>query len=135
MPANNRGSGARLMRTGKGGCHFYREGKCAIYRVRPLDCRLFPLDIIEVEEHKFVWIAYTRFCPVEFDPFELLEQAKHLIPQLGDNIVSYARAETPGLDKEPYIEVCDVHIPIESRVGGEGSMPLLNCRHIPQRCL
>ena len=70
------------MRAGKGGCHFYTEGRCAIYHVRPLDCRLFPLDIIEVGEHKFVWIAYTRFCPVKFDAFELLEQAKHLIPQL-----------------------------------------------------
>ena len=131
-PASNHGRGARQMRAGRGGCHFYTEGRCAIYHVRPLDCRLFPLDIIEKLEHKFVWIAYTRFCPIKFDALELLEQAKRLIPQLGDNIVSYARAETPGLDKEPYIELCDVHIPIESRVGPEGCVPRLNHRHIPQ---
>lgn len=118
--ASNRGRHARLMRAEKDGCYFYREGRCAIYHVRPLDCRLFPLDIIEKCENKFVWIAYTQFCPIKFDALQLLEQAKHLIQQLGDNIVSYARAETPGLDKEPYIELCDVHVPIESRVVREG---------------
>jgi Fe-S-cluster containining protein len=31
-------------------CVFLNEtGKCSIYQVRPLDCRLFPLDIIEID--------------------------------------------------------------------------------------
>ena len=29
----------------EGGCIFIKNNKCSIYDVRPLDCRIFPLDI------------------------------------------------------------------------------------------
>ncbi|HEV7859050.1 MAG TPA: YkgJ family cysteine cluster protein [Pyrinomonadaceae bacterium] len=37
------------------------EGKCRIYEMRPLDCRLFPLDIIE-EQGEYYWCVFTT-CP------------------------------------------------------------------------
>lgn len=42
-------------------CKFVNECKCNIYSKRPLDCRLFPLDIIE-EDGKFYWCIFT-VCP------------------------------------------------------------------------
>lgn len=30
-------------------CHYAQCERCTMYKVRPLDCRLFPLDIIEDE--------------------------------------------------------------------------------------
>lgn len=44
-----------------GGCHYVKKGYCSIYPSRPLDCRLFPLDIVE-ERGKFYWCIYT-VCP------------------------------------------------------------------------
>lgn len=98
----------RWMRSGANGCHFFRDEKCAIYAVRPLDCRLFPFDIIEKRDGGFVGIAYTRLCPVEFDARTAWHKAKRLVPLLGNDLLVYAQAETPGLDQEPYIELGDV---------------------------
>ena len=37
------------------------EGNCTIYKQRPLDCRLYPLDIIE-ENNNYYWCLFTD-CP------------------------------------------------------------------------
>lgn len=43
-------------------CKFVNSGGvCEIYMMRPLDCRLFPLDIIE-EDGCYYWCFYT-VCP------------------------------------------------------------------------
>ncbi|MBF0406242.1 MAG: YkgJ family cysteine cluster protein [Candidatus Riflebacteria bacterium] len=41
-------------------CRFSSDGCCAIYKNRPLDCRLFPLDIIEYEGS--YWWAVFKTC-------------------------------------------------------------------------
>lgn len=45
----------------EGGCIFHNNNRCEIYDVRPLDCRIFPLDILKVDNH-FYWIIYSTFC-------------------------------------------------------------------------
>jgi len=98
----------RTMNVGANGCALYENGLCGVYAVRPLDCRLFPFDIIQKPSGQLVLIAYTALCPVVFDTETFMEQATRLIPKLGENLVAYARAKTPGMDKEPYIELADL---------------------------
>ena len=98
----------RFLKTGTKGCYFHQNGKCGIYQMRPLDCRLFPLDVIETPDGRIALIAYTRLCPVGFNPKEHLEQAKKLLPELGENIYDFAGMDLPGMDKEPYVELEDL---------------------------
>lgn len=58
-----------------------RNGKCKIYEMRPLDCRLFPLDIIE-ENGEYFWCVFT-ICPNWRKMKELFEP---LIPALEKRI-------------------------------------------------
>jgi len=44
-----------------GPCHLLSNAGCRFYAERPLDCRLFPLDIIE-EEGDYWWVLYDE-CP------------------------------------------------------------------------
>jgi Fe-S-cluster containining protein len=60
-----------------------RTGKCRIYDARPLDCRLFPLDIIE-EDGEYYWCVFTT-CPNWQKMKELLEP---FIPLLENKINS-----------------------------------------------
>ncbi len=100
----------RLMLTGPGGCHFYRDGKCSIYAVRPIDCRLFPYDIIEQPDGCLAWIVYTALCPATFDPRWHFDEAERLLRRLGDNLLAYAQAETPTMEGEPYIVLGNVSV-------------------------
>ncbi|MGA9998012.1 MAG: YkgJ family cysteine cluster protein [Pyrinomonadaceae bacterium] len=60
-----------------------QKGKCSIYAQRPLDCRLFPLDIIE-EDGEYYWCVFTT-CPNWQKMKELFEP---LIPALEKKINS-----------------------------------------------
>ena len=42
-------------------CKYVTKCRCGIYDTRPLDCRLFPLDIIE-EKDAYYWCIFT-VCP------------------------------------------------------------------------
>ena len=42
-------------------CKYTKENRCHLYQNRPLDCRLFPLDIIE-EDGEYWWCIFT-ICP------------------------------------------------------------------------
>lgn len=44
------------------GCPFYDGQQCRIYDYRPLDCRLFPFDIL-LDKGQFLLIYYTEICP------------------------------------------------------------------------
>lgn len=57
------------------------SGKCKIYDSRPLDCRLFPLDIIE-RDGEYYWCVFTT-CPNWQKMKELLAP---LIPLLESKI-------------------------------------------------
>jgi len=103
--------GLKVMKADNNGCYFCRSGECAIYLVRPLDCRLFPFDVMEKDSGSLVWIAYTKTCSVAFDIFACLEQAKCLLPQLKNKILDYARADAPWMSGEPYVELGTIEIP------------------------
>lgn len=42
-------------------CIFYKNGKCSIYKLRPVDCKLFPYDVIK-KEQKYYLIIYELDC-------------------------------------------------------------------------
>lgn len=42
-------------------CVFYKNHKCTIYDNRPIDCRLYPFDIIKLED-KYYFILYLLEC-------------------------------------------------------------------------
>ena len=78
------------------------EMKCKVYDVRPLDCRLFPLDVIK-EENDYYWIIYTRFCfSNKINIPDLLEFANGVLPQLAPYLDDYATIDLPGMDEEEY---------------------------------
>jgi hypothetical protein len=58
-------------------CKFAKDGKCHAYASRPLDCRLFPLDIIE-ENGKYYWCIFT-ICPKHE---EIRQKLIALIPKM-----------------------------------------------------
>jgi Fe-S-cluster containining protein len=58
-------------------CKFAKDSRCHAYASRPLDCRMFPLDIIE-EDGKYYWCIFT-ICPKHG---ELMQKLVALIPQL-----------------------------------------------------
>lgn len=64
-------------------CKFANENRCRIYLNRPIDCRLFPLDIIE-EDGKYWWCIFT-ICPIYK---KISEKLILLIPQL-EKLISY----------------------------------------------
>ena len=42
-------------------CIFYKNNKCLIYNIRPVDCRLYPFDIIKINNN-FYLILYLLDC-------------------------------------------------------------------------
>jgi len=62
-------------------CKFAECDRCHLYKDRPLDCRLFPLDIIE-ENGQYWWCIFT-ICPVHL---EIRKKLIPLIPLLENNI-------------------------------------------------
>ena len=84
------------------GCAFFANGHCEIYEDRPIDCRLFPVDIREERDGTLVWVVYTRLCPAGVDRTGLLEHAERLLPALQGHAREYARMDTRGMDAEPF---------------------------------
>lgn len=73
------GSQLISLKSRNGNCYFYNKGKCSIYDSRPLDCRLFPFDIIETADENFFWIVYNELCPEKFDYRDYFDAAKRLL--------------------------------------------------------
>lgn len=48
-------------------CIFYIDSKCSIYNNRPIDCRLYPFDIIKIEK-KYYLILYLLEC-INYESF------------------------------------------------------------------
>lgn len=64
-------------------CPFVQPGGCGCYERRPLDCRLFPLDIIEEDsaetgESVYGWVVYD-LCP---QAQEVVARCEELLPVL-----------------------------------------------------
>ena len=95
-----------LKHNGNSGCYFYKNRQCEIYPVRPLDCRLFPFDIIEDDDGEPRWIVYTELCPVNFDYRESFEKLKAFFDLPRELALAYSRGRVPGMEDNRY-EVLD----------------------------
>lgn len=63
-------------------CKFLdNKGLCTIYDIRPLDCKLFPLDIIE-QEGSYYWCIFTTCLGWK----EMTELLKPIIPEIESKI-------------------------------------------------
>lgn len=46
-------------------CYFYRNNKCTIYDIRPIDCRIFPYDIKLEKDGNYYLVFYkTKECQI-----------------------------------------------------------------------
>ena len=100
--SRNVGDGVFRQIRSEDGCAFFVGGRCQIYEDRPIDCRLFPVDIREQDDGTLIWIVYTRLCPSGLDRSGLLDHAERLLPALEGHARAYARVEALGMDAEPY---------------------------------
>jgi Fe-S-cluster containining protein len=82
------------------GCHFLRAGRCSIHEFRPVDCRLFPLDLKKIDG-RFQWVIYSyQYCDLsERDRRLLMGQIESLAPALGGQMEDYATVPTHGMEK------------------------------------
>ncbi len=106
------GKGVRAIRTDSKGCYFYRHGKCDIYDARPLDCRIFPFDIIE-NDGRLTLIGYKSLSPFPLSKdlyVQNLEKAESVLPFFKEDIFTYARMLFPVMDREPFIELAEIQI-------------------------
>ena len=47
-------------------CHFYKDCKCTIYDIRPIDCRIFPYDIKLENDGNYYLVYYlTDNCEIK----------------------------------------------------------------------
>lgn len=87
------------------GCVFFdqNEGKCEIHAYRPMDCRLFPLDI-EFRDGKYYWSLFRYvYCNLSKDDWNHLMEYKDIALQiLGSELHDYATNPVPGMVKVGY---------------------------------
>lgn len=75
-------------------CPFLREDSlCTIHESKPVDCRLFPFDVIKVDGELY-WIVWNFDCLVSKDEarFEeyLIDLEKRLIPGFNPHLDAYS---------------------------------------------
>ncbi len=83
-------------------CIFLSENKCMVYLKKPFECRIYPFDILKIEE-EYTWILWDA-CPVtevanleeNFDNFE----RKLLNNYSKEFIQDYVRYHEKNLNKK-----------------------------------
>ncbi|HEX8737695.1 MAG TPA: YkgJ family cysteine cluster protein [Pyrinomonadaceae bacterium] len=93
-----------------------QTGKCRIYDARPLDCRLFPLDIIE-EDGEYYWCVFTT-CPNWQKMRELLEPCIPLLENKIDSSLWRQFCKQIAVTKEEYPPYKNRQYVIVKRFGG-----------------
>lgn len=91
------------------GCRFHDTvgGKCGIYNARPIDCRLYPLDIL-FKDGNYYWIL-RQYCEItEEDLRALVAYGQALLPSIKDHLHDYATVPLEAMDKAPYLVVAPV---------------------------
>jgi Fe-S-cluster containining protein len=85
------------------GCRFHDRttGHCEIYAVRPLDCRLFPLDIAQIDGI-YYWILWQYCLITDNDLTELLAFGQQVLPLIADSLRDYATVPISGMTKTSY---------------------------------
>ena len=90
------------MRSRKGECFFYKNDRCTIYNNRPVDCRLFPFDILKNKENKLMLVWYSTTCPKTIDANNYTKEIKFLLSSLKPFFKEFAEHRSPLLDKHSY---------------------------------
>jgi len=72
-----------------------KNGLCEIHEKRPVDCHLFPFDIIE-KDKKFFWIIWEANCPITKEKnhkfYPLLDEIeKNIMPNFKKYIKRYSK--------------------------------------------
>ena len=80
-----------------GGCYFYRDGKCSVYDVRPIDCRMFPFDVERTESGQLAAIVYSTACPKPTDALKHAGRVGELLREIEPYLDEYASSEAPKL--------------------------------------
>jgi Fe-S-cluster containining protein len=85
------------------GCRFHdvKSGRCNIYNARPLDCRLYPLDIMLIDGRYF-WIL-REYCRISTEDIKsLLAYGQAILPFIKDQLHDYATIPLETMDSHPY---------------------------------
>lgn len=85
------------------GCRFHdaASGKCNIYDSRPIDCRLYPLDVL-FQDGKYYWILW-QYCEITPDDLEaLLKYGNAILPSMGEHLHDFATVPLDTMDNNPY---------------------------------
>jgi hypothetical protein len=87
-----------LKASDKNGCFFLNSGRCSIHEFRPVDCRLFPLDLKEIDG-ELSWVIYKyHHCNLsERDLSLLMDQISSATEILGGEVLDYATVPTMGM--------------------------------------
>jgi len=93
------------------GCIFFNknDGNCKIHSFRPMDCRLFPLDI-EIINGRYYWALFNnKKCNLsQKDLLSLLEYRPEALKILGDELYEYASMPVPGMNKIGYQIIMEI---------------------------
>lgn len=96
-------------------CYFYKDCKCSIYDIRPIDCRIFPYDIkLESDGNYYLVYYQTDNCEIKNIDFDNLKAISYntrlflrlLIPYLKEWSDSYC--STNLTKKEKYKIICKI---------------------------
>lgn len=93
------GNHVRFLKTGsKHGCHFLEEGRCSIHNNRPIDCRLFPLDVKKLGG-VLTWVIYEyEHCVLsDRDKDLLMKQVSPAMRVLEGELEDYATVPLSGM--------------------------------------
>ena len=96
-------------------CYFYRDAKCTIYDIRPIDCRIFPYDIkLESDGNYYLVYYLTNDCEVKNMNVDNLKMVSYntrlflrlLLPYLREWTDSYC--STHLTENENYKIICRI---------------------------
>ena len=105
-----------------GYCSFLTtEHRCRIYQYRPLDCRLYPLDI-RWENGKWYWMVYVwEECPLSgFDSFEgaMIRAEREIIPLFTvEELRLYATDDNAAPPTNKTVRLREIRTPMNKPLG------------------
>lgn len=96
-------------------CRFYKDCKCSIYDIRPIDCRIFPYDIKLEEDGEYYLVYYlSNNCEVKNIDLENLKMISYntrlflrlLLPYIREWSDPYC--STKLVENENYKKICKI---------------------------
>jgi len=86
----------RVKRTEDGSCQFYKNNRCSIYRSRPIECHIFPLDIVEIKG-KPNWVLWEHCREAKVPSESRLKRMEREIPdKYVEAYVRYHKTHQPS---------------------------------------